>query len=425
MNKRAGSIGILGIVAVIVAAIVLAVTAPKFPVADTPAVPDDAAVPPESAMTDASALTPFYRIGRTVEGVPGTMLREQAVEDAPSDVEMSRIMYVSEDVNGNRIPVSGLYVTPGGEEPQGGWPLVAYSHGTTGSTRICGISQTPLQQNTPGYYAWSLQIKPLVEQGWAVVATDYEDMGAPGTPMYLIGKTQGQNVLDSVRAIQRTKTNVNPTKTAVWGHSEGGLGAYATGQIAPTYAPEVPIDGIVSVAPGIVPALPFALNAIVKDPEPSGQTSFVMQIVRSWVAQFPDQLDEDALTTELGRTVGFDAIESSCGSSIKAALDQPMGAYISEPLPNSIYPLLVENTVPETDLTIPSLLIQGMKDEAILPTANIAYFNLLCNAGVPAELAVWKNDSHNGVVISARETMDDWVADRFAGKPAGNDCPNQ
>ena len=40
----------------------------------------------------------------------------------------------------------------------------------------------------------------LVAAGYAVVATDYSGMGADGPPAYLIGVTEGNNVLDIVRA---------------------------------------------------------------------------------------------------------------------------------------------------------------------------------------------------------------------------------
>lgn len=420
-NSRAA--GVAAIVAALASIVLLAVTAPQQLVESTAAVPDDVGVPAPFAITETSPLTPFYDAPTSLEGPAGKMLKTQAVEGSPDNVVMSRIMYISENRLGDRIPVSGLLAIPKGTPPDGGYPLVAMSHGTTGIARGCGISLAPFLPNTAGAYGWNLQIKPLVEQGYAVVATDYEGMGAPGTPMYLIGQSQAQNVLDSVRAVHNTQSDVNADKTIVYGHSEGGLGALASAQLAPEYAPEVELDGLVAIAPGILPVIPFGLNAIIKSPEPTGKTSFMMQISRAWTAQFPDQLDPKELVTELGRTTGFEALATECGSTIKQTLNQPMGAYINSPLPNAIYPLVEKNTVPPPKIGVPVLIIQGMKDEAILPQANIAYFNYLCAAGNAAEIGVWENDNHNGVVVSSRPMVEAWLAARYDNQPASNDCP--
>jgi len=417
--------GLFAIVGVVVLTLILVVTARTIEVSDTAAVPANVAVPPEANPAKTSKTGPFYQNPDPLVGVAGTFLKSEPIDGAPDFANVSRIMYVSEDVRGNRIPVTGMLAVPSGDPPQGGFPMIAYGHGTLGSTPKCGLSSEPFRNETTGNYVWEAQLKQLVQEGWAVVATDYEDMGTTGTPMYLIGKTQAQNVLDSVRAVHQSSQIIDTTQTVVYGHSQGGLTAYATGQLAPKYAPELEIDGLVGLAPGILPAIPFALNAIIKDPEPTGKTSFMMQIVRSWSAQFPDEVKVDEVTTDLGRTEGFDAVATECGLTIKKSLQEPMGAYIKEPLPVGLFPLVESNTVPPPDLTMPNLLVQGMQDEAILPVANIAYFNYLCNAGVAAEAAVWQNENHNGVVTASRDVVNQWIHNRFDGEPAGNDCANR
>ena len=61
----------------------------------------------------------------------------------------------------------------------------------------------------------------MVDAGYAVVATDYEGMGAPGNYTYLLRK-QSHDVLDSLRAALALGTQrLDSQALGVLGHSEG------------------------------------------------------------------------------------------------------------------------------------------------------------------------------------------------------------
>ncbi|MBE7195993.1 MAG: alpha/beta hydrolase, partial [Gordonia polyisoprenivorans] len=62
----------------------------------------------------------------------------------PSGARASRVVYRSvSGVDGTTTTVSGAVFVPGGTRPAGGWPLIAYAHGTTGVSRDCGPSDRP------------------------------------------------------------------------------------------------------------------------------------------------------------------------------------------------------------------------------------------------------------------------------------------
>lgn len=50
---------------------------------------------------------------------------------APSSRAL-RIMYRSDGVHGTPIAVTGFLLVPRGKAPEGGWPVVAWGHGTSG-----------------------------------------------------------------------------------------------------------------------------------------------------------------------------------------------------------------------------------------------------------------------------------------------------
>ena len=47
------------------------------------------------------------------------------------------VLYRSTAVDGRPIAVSGMVALPSGTPPAGGWPVVAWAHGTLGSADVC------------------------------------------------------------------------------------------------------------------------------------------------------------------------------------------------------------------------------------------------------------------------------------------------
>ncbi len=87
-----------------------------------------------------------------------------------------------------------------------------------------------------------------LQQGYAIVATDYQGLGTPGPHPYLAVRPEAYSVLDSVRAVLKRFPDV-ANRIVVIGQSQGGGAAFATVGIASGYAPELGIRG--SVATGV------------------------------------------------------------------------------------------------------------------------------------------------------------------------------
>jgi hypothetical protein len=92
-------------------------------------------------------LSPFYRWNEPLPESPGVMLRQEPMRSQPeitgADVA-KRILYTSMDLRWHAgiLPVSGTLYLPKGEPPIGGWPLVAWAHGTLGVSDACAPSWT-------------------------------------------------------------------------------------------------------------------------------------------------------------------------------------------------------------------------------------------------------------------------------------------
>lgn len=224
--SRGGAAGVAAGAAVI-GGVLLFATATPTSLVNAPAFELEPAVVEGTVTSITPELSSFYDVGDWQAGPPGTLVKAEPIDGAPDGMRLYRIMYQSTDLQGNAIPVTGLYAVPAGDPPPGGFPLIGFAHGTTGVGRACGMSQTPLTPNTPAYSNFVPHIEPLVEQGWAVVSTDYSGLGAPGPSSYLVGPLEGRGILDSMRAVLTPSAligsvPIDQSKLGVYGKSQGG-----------------------------------------------------------------------------------------------------------------------------------------------------------------------------------------------------------
>lgn len=227
------------------------------------------------------AVDDFYTAPQHVPAEPGVLLRSEPFgREVPAGARGSRILYTTTDTLGRPTLASALVVLPAGTAATGR-PVVAWAHGTTGYARQCAPSLLA-EPFTAG--AFPAVLDDVVDRGWAVVATDYAGLGTAGPQPYLIGPGSARSVLDAVRAARSLDgAGLDPERTVVWGHSQGGGAALWTAQEQRDYAPDVPLAGTVAMAPAIDPlALAEGLAEI-----PGGTLlgSFVFQ---AYAETYPD-----------------------------------------------------------------------------------------------------------------------------------------
>jgi pimeloyl-ACP methyl ester carboxylesterase len=132
------------------------------------------------------------------------------------------IQYVSEGPVGTPRRVTASVYVPDGDAHQ--VTLVAVDHGTSGMGRPCGPSD-----NSPAASDLDKLTLPVVSQGYAVVATDYQGMGVAGEPIsrYTVGHAEALAILDGVRAMWRFHASQFDAaklshRVFLLGHSQGG-----------------------------------------------------------------------------------------------------------------------------------------------------------------------------------------------------------
>ena len=422
---------VVGLVLVLLAGVLMVVWSPPSAIIDVP--PSQKEAGDGSGVSKTSDIPEFYDVAPEdlPPGTPGFLIKTEKIEPGPGEkpyegMELYRVMYHSTTINGDDIPVTALYAQPTGEAPEAGFPLIGYAHGTTGAARQCATSLTPFDAKTPAGSQFTRKIQPLVEKGWAVIATDYQGMGPKVTPMYLLGDAEGRNVLDSIRAVQGWRDNLDHSRTALYGHSQGGQAVLFASEIQAEYAPDVYINGVTSLAPALIPAFPTAIRELAADPSGTGRTYFVMSSLGTWVENYPG-LQKENIFTEKGIN-DLPKVDELCSDELRDFFAERglINSFIKFPLEKDTLEAIKLNTAGNRPLNHPLLLVQGMEDKVVLSQATPEYFSIICQQGdVDAKMELYPQDDHGSVVINARDSVDEWIEARFEREPVPDNCPNK
>ena len=184
------------------------------------------------------------------DGAPGDVIRAEPVDAylVPGlrlRARAWRILYLSTAATGEPTAVSGIVMLPR-RPSRAPRPLIGYAIGTHG----IGDAAAPSRLLTRGL-DWEAGLMAMVlARGWAVAITDYQGLGTPGDHTYMVGRALGPNVLDSMRAARSLSPEELPADgpAAIIGYSEGGAAAAWAAQLQPTYAPDLPLAGVVAGA---------------------------------------------------------------------------------------------------------------------------------------------------------------------------------
>jgi len=355
---------------------------------------------------------PFYRVDEPVAAAaPGTIIRSEPIDNAPAGSTAWRVLYHSTDVHGTDIVVSGVVVAPDGDAPPGGRPVVSWGHPTTGAAVKCapslGVDPFDLIEG----------LQQLLDAGYVVAATDYSGMGVDGpaaqTPdSYLIGVTEGNNILDAARAARAIDGAGAGTELALWGHSQGGQAALFAAQLAPTYAPEFDLKGVAVAAPAT--GLAALLKADI--PDISGVTigQYAFAAYASVYGPTTPGAELDTILTAPAAAL-TDQMNALCllgENSELHTLGQPLiGDYLAAD-PATTEPwatLLAENTPGAAALTVPLFVAQGDDDTLVHPDVTAAFVQHERDLGTYVTAETIEGTGHGTVADRAMPSVMNWL----------------
>lgn len=360
-------------------------------------------------------LAAFYEPPSPMPQELGTLVRSEKLDVTVPGATAYRILYVSERADGTRAVSGGMVFVPTAPAPAGGRPVVAWAHGTLGQGDACAPSRSanPLQDTAN----W---LDQMMSFGWIVVSTDYVGLGTPGPNMYLVAADEARDVVNSVRAARSFPGADAGTRFAVWGHSQGGHSSLWTGHLAQSLAPELTLVGVAAAAP-----------AAELEPITSAQWSTVVgwvigpEILVSWPMAYPG-LPVEGVVSQEGRD-NYQRLAEQC------VLPTAIEGYARETFRQTFFTedpsqdprwrtATQDQTVPVMPASMPVFVSQGTADTVVLPGPNALLQKEWCRAGSTLTMLWMGGVNHNDAAVNSGPSAVAWIADRFAGRPAGRTC---
>ena len=340
------------------------------------------------------------------------------------------IVYKSQSLANKDIPVSGTIWIPKGTAPSGGWPVISWGHGTTGSADSCAPSRITSTTEGIGTYTSYMfsDFNAWLGAGYAVVMSDYEGLGTPGPHPYLVGPSEGRGMVDIVKAAHTAFPAIS-TKWVASGHSQGGHAALFAASLAKTWGAGTTFKGVAAFAPAnnLKTTVVFAAGAV---KSPNGLSGLGALILRSITfadskLKISDIMNPDATPllpqleqrclgsdagTGLGATDSFgqfapgNLLKSWNGSGwtdtkVKKALDDLNGPLVDPSLKISGAIKVFQGGA---DGTVPSFTTDALvtKLSTLNGTSNVSYTK-------------YPDADHGGVVTAAEPDALTWFNARF------------
>jgi pimeloyl-ACP methyl ester carboxylesterase len=314
------------------------------------------------------------------------------------------VLYRSAGVDGKPIAVSGAVAVPRGKPPKGGWPILTWAHGTTGIADVCAPTRAPVAVS---YVRRDLG--DFLKAGFAVVSTDYQGLGTPGTHMYLVGKEEGRSVLDIVRAARQLDPRLGK-RVVIAGHSQGGHAALWAAALAPKWTPELDLEGTIAYAPAshIETQARILIGLSARIP---GLTALSALIFRGIDAANPSLHLSNLLTPQaaalypqtLTQCLGKLAQQSEFGSLSPADLFRA-----GVPL-EPAFKLLGQSDPEHLKIHAPLYIAQGSADNTVIPGFTDQLDSALRAAGTKIDYKKYAGVDHGGIVAAAHQDTLAWA----------------
>lgn len=300
------------------------------------------------------------------------------------------LTYRTPALDGRLTTATGLVFLPEGPAPDGGRPIVAWDHGTNGLSQQCGLSSS---DNAPYDAPALLRIN---QAGYAAVAPDYLGLSpqSPGVHPYQNTRTEATTTIDLVRAARHAFGDLS-TRWSVMGVSQGGGAALSTGNMAPTYAPELDFRGTVALAPEshLERVLSLAGPQSPAVPGLGGLAGTIAAVLAAIRANQPGFDLNPYLSTE-GRRI-LDAVSTQCVTEWSDTVgDRPIGALLARPLNDPVITEVLNTymAVPTGGYRQPVFIGQGVSDTAVPIPVTLALLAEFASAGTKYEFAAFDAD---------------------------------
>jgi Secretory lipase/Prolyl oligopeptidase family len=311
-----------------------------------------------------------------------------------------RVLYSTVNQHDQPAVSTGAVFLPPGPAPEGGFPVIAWAHGTVGLGDDCTPSALPRTPRDDEY------LSHWLSEGYAIVASDYVGLGTPGLMSYLNSVTTAHGVVDSVIAAHDMGLPLSP-KWAIVGQSQGGGAAISSARWATEFSAGTGLDYRGVVATGT----PANIDKLVAQAGPDLQLPELGPIANAYTAYILAALREarpDLNVNSVLSPAGLEAAhraETVCTLALADDLAHlTPAAFFAAPL-NSI-PGMPEALhtfmgTPSTGFDRPIFLGVGLRDRDVPPTSTLSLYDQLVANNQNVTLRIYPEEDHSGTVLAS------------------------
>ncbi|WP_235677878.1 alpha/beta hydrolase family protein [Mycolicibacterium sarraceniae] len=344
------------------------------------------------------------------------------IESVPLDPALSvrgagaayRVLYSTLNQHGQPAVSTAAVFLPPGPAPDGGFPIIAWAHGTVGLGDDCTPSALPRSARDDEY------LSHWLAQGYAVVASDYVGLGTPGLMSYLNSVATAHNVIDSVIAAYRMGLPLSP-QWAIVGQSQGGGAAISSARWATEFSQGSGLDYRAVVATGT----PANIDKLIQEAGPDFKIPELGPIANAYAAYVlaalrevrPD-LNIDSVLSPAGLNAANRA-ETLCVHALSDELAHLKPAqFFTAPLnsiPGMAQALHDFMGTPSTGFDRPIFLGVGLLDRDVPPASTLSFYDQLVANNENVTLRVYPEEDHSGTVLASLPDSTPFLRKAFAG----------
>ncbi|KAJ6437366.1 prolyl aminopeptidase (secreted protein) [Purpureocillium lavendulum] len=345
-----------------------------------------------------------------------------------------RIQYTSVDFDGSLVPVTGFVALPyarplgssshyshhvksAGNETGGGrggngtralFRLAAWAHGTSGIYLGCAPSNGPTLYDPSAWQA-------LVDQGYAVVGTDYAGIGNNYTThKFLSFNVHAADVYYSTVAARKAFPQTFSKEWFSVGHSQGGGTVWKLAESDYVQGKDSGYVGTVAIAPATY-IVDMMLGNWDSYPSP-GFAAFLPESVRR---VFPSYKGSSILTDLMQSRMALAEKAQMCvGAMLGLSSDLKRHEIVSRERLRRHMPAYLEwqaRTAPALGArsSSPILVVQGKNDSTVLASTTSEAVERACKAGSEVHYSVYPGIDHSPIVSASLFEWVRWIDARF------------
>lgn len=345
------------------------------------------------------------------------------------------IIHDMPSVTGDMTEASTLLFVPDGKAPAGGWPVIAWAHGTTTpGNKTCAPSLTMDLDGgltRDGFKSdYLYEVATLVNAGYAVVAPDFEGLGdVAEVPLpYFNASSLARSLISGVVAAHEINGQLSRKYVSV-GHSDGGHAVLGV-EAFTKEAPQFDYLGTVAIAPYTAIAATVDKLAQKARNDPAEAATFtalanfhvglmatgLSVIDRSFDPASIMGKDLASLQSRFNTLCSVPAI-TSVTEAVKAKGEAFEGYKTNWAATPKMADFLERNDVavdPNFRLAKPTMILVGTKDPFIFNELTEKLVKRLETAGTPVTYKEYPGKDHFDVIRTSQPDIMAFLKDRFA-----------